>query len=282
MKLKLLLVFVASLLMGAPLPGISPNPETGLDPQDTTGGGRKEQRGRRLSASAKPATAAGASASGTASSSCPGTAKFPDRLTWDAECKPESPFFVKTKCLYVSDLLLHGSVKDDAGNVVVVVSNAKHPGQHPLFLQENDELFNAKVEKIAAEAITFCEYSDIGGSKNPHEVTVAIPAGSLKPTVANNKQPRPTAGGNPASLPAESASAVQVKPLTPEPGAKVLGGCTSGRYSGSKFDFHLTDVDVATFLRLMHSTAGLNYIRDQGVKGTVSLEANSMPWDQAF
>jgi type IV pilus assembly protein PilQ len=54
------------------------------------------------------------------------------------------------------------------------------------------------------------------------------------------------------------------------------------KYSGEPISVNLKDVDLKDFFRLIHEISGLNIVIDPGVKGTVTLVLDDVPWDQAL
>lgn len=162
---------------------------------------------------------------------------------------------------------MRGSVRDNTGKMVAVVSNARsHDVNEPLqFLHEEDQLFNGTVEKIGSNSVTFCVHAgDNKADKSGHQVTVAI-AAPLSTAVSNDTPSSITDG------PSASGTAV-----------KSFRGCIFGRYTGERFDFHLADMNIVDFFRLIHQETGLNIMLNSSVKGAVSVEATGIPWDEAL
>jgi type IV pilus assembly protein PilQ len=62
------------------------------------------------------------------------------------------------------------------------------------------------------------------------------------------------------------------------------GGSATPRkkYTGEPISVNLKDVDLKDFFRLIHEISGLNVILDPGVRGTVTLVLDDVPWDQAL
>ncbi len=201
---------------------------------------------------------------------CSSSAGFESpRSGWNFLCKTETAGGTSNqkRCLYIPELMVRGTVKDNTGKMVALVSNARFHGssERLQFVHEHDHLFNGTVETIASKSVTFCVHTgDNQGEKTGQQVTVATTA-PLNPAVIND-QPSPTSGGSSAS-----GSAV-----------KSFGGCTTSRYTGERFDFHLADVNIADFFRLIHQTAGLNIILNSSVKGAVTIDATGIPWDEAL
>jgi type IV pilus assembly protein PilQ len=70
---------------------------------------------------------------------------------------------------------------------------------------------------------------------------------------------------------------------SPSPGFQPqnIGG-GERQYYGEPIDLKVTNADVTDVLRTFSQISGLNVIIQPGVKGQVTAELNSVPWDQAF
>jgi type IV pilus secretin PilQ/predicted competence protein len=113
-----------------------------------------------------------------------------------------------------------------------------------------------------------------GGQLNPVGVMSAMGAAQSQ----GSQQPSGVPAGNPAVVPAAPAElnggfAVQQAAPTPAPSAK---------YSGDPISVNLKDVDLVDFFRLIHEISGLNVVVDPGVKGTLTIVLDNVPWDQAL
>ena len=64
------------------------------------------------------------------------------------------------------------------------------------------------------------------------------------------------------------------------PGASAAA--PAGKYSGEPISVNLKDVDLRDFFRLIHEISGLNVVVDPGVKGTLTIVLDDVPWDQAL
>jgi type IV pilus assembly protein PilQ len=53
-----------------------------------------------------------------------------------------------------------------------------------------------------------------------------------------------------------------------------------GRYTGEPISVNFKDVDLKDFFRLIHEVSGLNVVVDPGVKGSLTLVMEDVPWDQ--
>ena len=197
----------------------------------------------------------------SAPSRCPGIAKFPQRSSWQIECS--GPYAVPGhRCLVFPDVVMHGTVTDAGGEATLVVDDPRSPNRRAYFLHQHDELYNGRIVEITEKSVVLCEFvSDRqGNASTPHETTFPI-----------TRKPNPSVAEN--TLPAQ-----------PQPVGMIKGtrtSCTSGPFSGAKYNFHLQDLDVTDFFRLMHHVANLNFIADSGLKGRITLDAQGMPLDEA-
>ena len=90
------------------------------------------------------------------------------------------------------------------------------------------------------------------------------------PSPAQNAPPQASAAG--VSAPANPASVITQDSQTP-------GG---NKYTGAPISVNLKNVDLQDFFRLIHEISGLNVVVDPGVKGTLTLVLDNVPWDQAL
>ncbi|MGH9865974.1 MAG: secretin N-terminal domain-containing protein, partial [Candidatus Acidiferrales bacterium] len=83
--------------------------------------------------------------------------------------------------------------------------------------------------------------------------------------------------------PAQASSAGVSAPVSPasviSQESQVAGGV---RYTGAPISVNLKNVDLQDFFRLIHEISGLNVVVDPGVKGTLTLVLDNVPWDQAL
>ncbi|HEV2615403.1 MAG TPA: type IV pilus secretin PilQ [Candidatus Acidoferrales bacterium] len=93
----------------------------------------------------------------------------------------------------------------------------------------------------------------------------------------------------PEKTPAQSNSSAQAQSAampTPASPASVItqDSETAGgaRYTGAPISVNLKNVDLQDFFRLIHEISGLNVVVDPGVKGTLTLVLDNVPWDQAL
>ena len=85
----------------------------------------------------------------------------------------------------------------------------------------------------------------------------------------------PAAAAIPVALPEPARRAPTPQTEAPTPVA-------NGKYSGEPISVNLKDVDLRDFFRLVHEISGLNVVVDPGVKGTLTIVLDDVPWDQAL
>jgi type IV pilus secretin PilQ/predicted competence protein len=83
----------------------------------------------------------------------------------------------------------------------------------------------------------------------------------------------------PAALPTSASEAPRSGPAPQTP---ALAPSAVGRYSGEPISVNLKDVDLRDFFRLVHEISGLNVVVDPGVKGSLTIVLDDVPWDQAL
>src|SRR5487761_667028 len=143
----------------------------------------------------------------------------------------------------------------------------------------------------------------------------AQPAGFNAPLTPPTTQPSPqstapaAAPASPAATPATSQAVApaqesgasdapppQVTPApdSPQPAAvsapvspasvisQESGMTGETKYTGAPISVNLKNVDLQDFFRLIHEISGLNVVVDPGVKGTLTLVLDNVPWDQAL
>ncbi|MGH9727886.1 MAG: secretin N-terminal domain-containing protein, partial [Candidatus Acidiferrales bacterium] len=90
----------------------------------------------------------------------------------------------------------------------------------------------------------------------------------------------------PAQSDSSTAQAQSAAMPTPASPASVITqeSQTAGgtRYTGAPISVNLKNVDLQDFFRLIHEISGLNVVVDPGVKGTLTLVLDNVPWDQAL
>ncbi len=85
-----------------------------------------------------------------------------------------------------------------------------------------------------------------------------------------------------AAMPLAPAIAIAAKPLAPV-AAPAMGLPQEGqKYTGEPVSVNLKDVDLKDFFRLIHEISGLNIVLDPGVRGTVTIVLDDVPWDHAL
>jgi type IV pilus assembly protein PilQ len=57
---------------------------------------------------------------------------------------------------------------------------------------------------------------------------------------------------------------------------------SSSRYTGQPLTLDLVEMPLVDFFRLMAEEGGINVVVDPDVKGTISIKAEKLPWDQVF
>jgi type IV pilus assembly protein PilQ len=81
----------------------------------------------------------------------------------------------------------------------------------------------------------------------------------------------------PAAAAAASRAGAAVQTATTAQAAAANSG-----YSGEPISVNLKDVDLRDFFRLIHEISGLNVVLDPGVKGSLTIVLDDVPWDQAL
>ncbi|MGA8104199.1 MAG: AMIN domain-containing protein, partial [Candidatus Acidiferrales bacterium] len=65
-------------------------------------------------------------------------------------------------------------------------------------------------------------------------------------------------------------------------GVQAAQAASTGGYTGEPISVNLKDVDLRDFFRLIHEISGLNVVLDPGVKGSLTIVLDDVPWDQAL
>ena len=99
--------------------------------------------------------------------------------------------------------------------------------------------------------------------------SAAETAANAQPAAASAPIPAPTAPVAVAPAPAGQAPATS-------------GVAPAAKYSGEPISVNLKDVDLRDFFRLIHEISGLNVVVDPGVKGSLTIVLDDVPWDQAL
>jgi type IV pilus secretin PilQ/predicted competence protein len=115
------------------------------------------------------------------------------------------------------------------------------------------------------------------------EVQIRTVPEPVEPPPAREARPAPRR--TPASdLALTSPGGLQIDtPTTPPPAfspRSIDGG--ERQYVGERYSFSLRDADLVETLRSFATMSGLNMVIQPGVSGTVTMELNDVPWDQAF
>lgn len=141
-------------------------------------------------------------------------------------------------------------------------------------------------QQPAAEPEAEAEVVITGSEDQPVTATVVVEE-DQEP--AQPLAPAPTAAGGPSisdldlyrnkevaiEQPADAAAGTQS--FSPQS----VGG-TDRRYVGEPITFSLRDADLVETLRAFAVISGLNMVVQPGVRGTVTVQLEDVPWDQAF
>jgi type IV pilus secretin PilQ/predicted competence protein len=115
-------------------------------------------------------------------------------------------------------------------------------------------------------------------------IAVAQPSIETAAVASNSAKAMPVAEVS-ASAPAPAAIPVafpEPPKRGPSPQAQAPTPVANGKYSGEPISVNLKDVDLRDFFRLIHEISGLNVVVDPGVKGTLTIVLDDVPWDQAL
>jgi type IV pilus assembly protein PilQ len=105
------------------------------------------------------------------------------------------------------------------------------------------------------------------------QASVSIPRAAALPAPS---APSPTPAAAPAGAPKPKASSPSGA------GAASAAKPDEARFAGEPISLDLKDVDLKDFFRLIHEVSGLNVVVDPNVKGTLTIDLNDVPWDQAL
>ena len=150
---------------------------------------------------------------------------------------------------------------------------------------------SARVSEIAAPAPQV-QIAEVPPPSEPEPMPAAVPPdASPLPATSDLTAFEPVAPA-PVERTVADFEAQDVQPLAqPEPGvprltSAVVAGQTviSGRkeYTGEPISMSLKDADVREVLRTFARLSGLNVVIQPGVRGTVTVELERVPWDQAL
>ena len=112
--------------------------------------------------------------------------------------------------------------------------------------------------------------------------SAATPAAATPAPVPAEQNPVPDS--SPAQVvPVAQSTAGISAPVNPasviSQDAQAPGG---SKYTGAPISVNLKNVDLQDFFRLIHEISGLNVVVDPGVKGSLTLVLDNVPWDQAL
>lgn len=111
---------------------------------------------------------------------------------------------------------------------------------------------------------------------------IAPPAAATPALVPAEQSAVPDSSSEQA-VPAQASTAGVSAPVNPasviSQDSQVPGGT---KYTGAPISVNLKNVDLQDFFRLIHEISGLNVVVDPGVKGTLTLVLDNVPWDQAL
>jgi type IV pilus assembly protein PilQ len=102
---------------------------------------------------------------------------------------------------------------------------------------------------------------------------------ATKTAVEATANAEPAATTAPASMAAPALAPVA---MAPAPAGQAPAAAPPAKYSGEPISVNLKDVDLRDFFRLIHEISGLNVVVDPGVKGTLTIVLDDVPWDQAL
>ncbi|MHB8754412.1 MAG: type IV pilus secretin PilQ [Candidatus Acidiferrales bacterium] len=135
--------------------------------------------------------------------------------------------------------------------------------------------FNAPLTQPSIHS-TAPSASPVEPAVTPAASPVATPP---EESAASNPQPPPQV----APAPDSSSPAGVSAPANPASVISQESGMTGEtKYTGAPISVNLKNVDLQDFFRLIHEISGLNVVVDPGVKGTLTLVLDNVPWDQAL
>ncbi len=131
-------------------------------------------------------------------------------------------------------------------------------------------------------------------AQQSQQSTTSEASGTPAPTPAVVPPAAPTAASQQSAVPDPAPTQISPSPVQASPAgvsataspasvisqeSQVPGGA---RYTGAPISVNLKNVDLQDFFRLVHEISGLNVVVDPGVKGTLTLVLDNVPWDQAL
>jgi|CXWL01.1.fsa_nt_gi type IV pilus assembly protein PilQ len=141
----------------------------------------------------------------------------------------------------------------------------------------------ASVETVAEAPAEAFEPEQAAAAPVPEEVApVAVaqaPAPTVRPTAP---APTPVRELEAASAPVAPTSADDKEAVLQSFREHVATGSSQHVYVGEPISMSLKDADIKDVLRTFAKISGLNVVVQPGVKGSVTVELENVPWDQAL
>lgn len=126
---------------------------------------------------------------------------------------------------------------------------------------------------------------DMEGAQEPRRV--AEPAPRVASPPAGDELEVFEAGREPPEEPRQGR--IRREPPSPAAAVPTTGsfevqtvGESETRYVGEPIDMSVREADVVEVLRMFAQISGLNVVIQPGIRGTVTVELNNVPWDQAL
>jgi type IV pilus assembly protein PilQ len=117
-------------------------------------------------------------------------------------------------------------------------------------------------------------------------VAVAPPPAAPRATSASATKPtKPSSSRGDALFEAAAAAIDQEQAATPSPGASYRSRTISEaqtQFTGEPISLDLKDADIKDVFRTISQLTGLNIVIDPEVRGTVTVQLEDVPWDQAL
>ncbi len=111
---------------------------------------------------------------------------------------------------------------------------------------------------------------DLANSEIPRSAMAAA-----KPAEAHSLPPQPAPTPDPPAPPPTPPKAPAAPVLTVAPGQEP-------RFTGTPLTLDLVEIPLVDFFRLMAEEGGVNVVMDPEIKGSISIKAVKVPWDQVF
>src|SRR5260221_13210199 len=164
----------------------------------------------------------------------------------------------------------------------VTASAAALPGNQPSVAAGKAEAKSVEAAPSRAEvaASHFAREAQPLPSTNqpPFAVHASLAAQPAAINAALQQQQQPQALPQAVPQPTQSTTAGTTVAVA----QAVTGNCTTGRYTGEPFGMNFKDLDLKDFFRLIHEISCLNLRLDPSVHGTVTIDLDDVPWDQAL